>query len=241
MEPEAAGAGRPRSAGYNSIMHFPRASIAILAFATLTAVAATDYERAVNDARKRWADSAHGPMLERILPPTFEPAQLPDPGSRGAKLVVQYCVQCHNLANPAMHNPEKWPVVVDRMVLRMNGKGNLGTLMKEMMAGVQAPTAEEEQVLLAYLQRHGQRAIDAKRYPELEQPSGQSFRLACGQCHVLPDPRRHTAAEWPAVVARMEQNMAWMNRVVGTRPNPAEPQLRVEEIVSFLRKYARRG
>jgi hypothetical protein len=113
--------------------------------------------------------------------------------------------------------------------------------MKDMMAGVQAPSAEEEQVLLAYLQKHGQRAIDAKRYPELEQPSGQSFRLACGQCHVLPDPGRHTAAEWPAVVARMEQNMAWMNRVVGTQPNPTEPQLRVGEILSFLRKYARRG
>jgi hypothetical protein len=127
------------------------------------------------------------------------------------------------------------------MVVRMRGNGNLGELMAEMMAGVQAPTDEEEQVLLAYLRRHSQRAIDSKRYPELEQPSGQSFRLACGQCHVLPDPRRHTAAEWPAVVARMEQNMAWMNRVVGNRPDPREPQLRVDEILWFLQKYARRG
>jgi hypothetical protein len=206
-----------------------------------TAAPIADYQRAVEAARKRWVDSPHGPLLERILPPTFAPAQLPEPASRGAELVVQYCVQCHNLPNPAMHNAEKWPGIVERMVVRMRGNGNLGELMAEMMAGVQAPTDEEEQVLLAYLRRHSQRAIDSKRYPELEQPSGQSFRLACGQCHVLPDPRRHTAAEWPAVVARMEQNMAWMNRVVGNRPDPREPQLRVDEILWFLQKYARRG
>jgi len=213
------------------------AAVALAAYAAPVA----DFDQAVKDARSRWEASPHGPMLERILPPTFEPVQLPEPGSRGAQLVIQYCVQCHNLANPAMHNPDKWPGVVDRMVVRMKGRGNMGELMKEMMAGVQAPTEEEEKLLVAYLQRHGQRAIDPKRYPELEQPSGQSFKLACGQCHVLPDPRRHTAAEWPAVVARMEQNMAWMNRVVGTRADPTEPQLRLDEILGFLQKYARKG
>jgi cytochrome c2 len=213
------------------------AAVALAAYAA----PAADFDHAVKDARMRWETSPHGPLLERILPPTFEPAQLPEPGSRGAQLVVRYCVQCHNLASPAMHNPEKWPGIVDRMVVRMKGKGNMGELMKDMMAGVEAPSEEEEKALVAYLRRHGQRAIDPKRYPELEAPSGQSFKLACGQCHVLPDPRRHTAAEWPAVVARMEQNMAWMNRVVGTQRNPTEPQLRLDEILGFLQKYARRS
>ncbi len=212
----------------------------LVAFAAIAASIA-EYERAVDAARKRWAGSPHGPLLERILPPTFEPAQLPQPESRGAALVVRYCVQCHNLPNPAMHNPGKWPGVVDRMVVRMRGNGNLGDLMAEMMAGVLAPNEEEEKVLVAYLKRHGQRAIDPRRYPELERPSGQSFKLACGQCHVLPDPRRYTAAEWPAVVARMERTMAWMNRVVGNRPDPREPQLHVDEILWFLQKHARRG
>ncbi|MGE5792634.1 MAG: c-type cytochrome, partial [Bacteroidota bacterium] len=156
------------------------AALAAAAYATPVA----DYDQAVKDARLRWEASPHGPLLERILPPTFEPAQLPEPRSRGAQLVIQYCVQCHNLANPAMHDPAKWPGIVDRMVVRMKGRGNLGELMKEMMAGVQAPTDEEEKVLVAYLRKHGQRAIDARRYPELERPSGQSFKLACGQCHV---------------------------------------------------------
>ena len=191
-------------------------------------------------AKARWAESPHGPLLERILPPTFALAQLPQPDSRGARLVVRYCVQCHNLPNPAMHDAKRWPSVVERMVVRMRGKGNLGVLMKEMMAGVEAPSAEEHQVLLRYLRRHAQQAIDAAKYPELMRPSGESFRLACRQCHVLPDPQRYTAAEWPKVVARMQENMEWMNRVVGSTPVAGEPQLRVEEINAFLGRYARR-
>ena len=194
----------------------------------------------VEQARKRWADSPHGPMLERLLPPTFDASQLPEPDSAGARLTLKYCVQCHNLANPAMHHAAKWPGIVERMVLRMEGRGNLGGLMSEMMAGIQAPGAEEAKRIVAYLRKHAQLPLDEKRYPEVNAPSGEAFRLACKQCHVLPDPKRHTAQEWPAVVERMRRNMEWMNRVVGTQPIPGEPQLRVEEITAFLQKYARR-
>ena len=192
------------------------------------------------DARKRWAESPHGPLLERILPPTVDAGELPEPGSAGAKLTVRYCVQCHNLPNPAMHNAAKWPGIVERMVERMEGRGNLGTLMSEMMAGVKAPAPEEKRTLVAYLRRHAQAPLDARKYPDVYRPEGEAFRLACSQCHVLPDPQRYTAAEWPAVVARMQENMAWMNRVVGTKPVAGEPQLRVEEINAFLARHARR-
>jgi cytochrome c5 len=192
------------------------------------------------DARKRWSESPHGPLLERILPPTFEAAQLPDPGSSGARLVIGYCVQCHNLPNPAMHNAAKWTPVVERMVLRMQGRGNLGALMSEMMSGVKAPSAAESATLVAYLSKHAQRPLDPARYPDVNARAGEAFRLACSQCHVLPDPRRHNAAEWRSVVARMQDNMEWMNRVVGSKPIPGEPQLRVEEILAFLEKHARR-
>lgn len=191
------------------------------------------------DARKRWESSPHGPMLERILPPTFAPEQLPERRSEGARLTLRYCVQCHNLANPAMHHAEKWPAVVDRMVLRMEGRGNMGTLMSEMMAGVQAPGTEEKRAIVGYLQKHAQAPLDPQRYPEVNRPAGEAFRLACMQCHVLPDPARHTADEWPRVVSRMQENMEWMNRVVGSKPVPGEPQLRIEEINAFLRRNAR--
>ena len=219
-----------------------RFALALPAALVLAAAAvAQDVGQLAAQAKKRWAESPHGPMLERILPPTFEPRQLPAPKSRGAQLVLRYCVQCHNLPNPAMHHAAKWPAVFERMVVRMRGKGNLGELMHEMMAGVQAPTQDEAAVLLAYLQKNAQKPIDPKKYPELFSAEGRSFKLACEQCHVLPDPMRHTAAEWPAVVARMEKNMEWMNRVVGNQPPPDEPQLRIEEINAFLVKRARKG
>jgi cytochrome c2 len=194
----------------------------------------------LGEARKRWEASPHGPMLERILPPTFAPEQLPEPRSHGARLTLRYCVQCHNLANPAMHDAQKWPGIVERMVLRMQGRGNLGTLMSEMMVGVKAPSEEDTRSIVAYLRKHAQAPLDPARYPEVNQAAGEAFRIACNQCHVLPDPKRHTAADWPKVVARMQENMEWMNRVVGSQPSPGEPQLRVEEINAFLRKHARR-
>jgi len=194
----------------------------------------------ISAAKKRWEASPHGPMLERILPPTFAAEQLPQRDSRGARLVVGYCVQCHNLPNPAMHHAEKWPPIVERMVLRMQGKGNLGNLMAEMMAGVKAPADDETKAINEYLQRYAQKPLDPARYPEVNRPAGDAFRLACNQCHVLPDPQRYTAQEWPRVVARMQENMEWMNRVVGSKPIPGEPQLRVEEILAFLAKYARK-
>jgi hypothetical protein len=220
-----------------------RVSVVVFAAAFLPAIPAVaqDAEQLVAQAKQRWTESPHGPMLERILPPTFEPQQLPAPKSRGAHLLVQYCVQCHNLPNPAMHHAAKWPAIFERMVVRMKGKGNMGELMHEMMAGVQAPTQEQAGILLAYLRKNAQKPIDPKKYPELSNAEGRSFKLACEQCHVLPDPLRHTAAEWPAVVARMERNMEWMNRVVGNQHPPDEPQLRIEEINAFLVKRARKG
>jgi hypothetical protein len=38
----------------------------------------------------------------------------------------------------------------------------------------------------------------------------------------------------------MQENMAWMNRVVGSKAAPGEPRLRLDEINAFLAKHARR-
>ncbi len=220
------------------------ARIAFLALGAALAVGtaradATAQARLLAESRQRWAESPYGMMLARILPPTFELAGLPERDSPGAQLLVRYCVQCHNLPNPAMHQAAKWRRIVDRMVGRMRGRGNLGKLMADLMAGVRAPDDAQVRVLLAYLRKYGQQPIDARRYPDLYTPAAEPFRLACSQCHVLPDPRRHTAAEWPAVVARMRRNMQWMNRVVGTHPPPDEPQLRIDAIVGWLARHAR--
>jgi hypothetical protein len=189
-------------------------------------------------ARELWAQSPHGRMLERILPPAVTPDQLPEPQSEGARLTARYCVQCHHLPNPQMHTAEKWITTVDRMVWRMQGKGNMGPLMKDMMAGIQAPAPDERAVLNRYLQKHSQKEIDPA-HPGLRTEAGKMFSIACSQCHAAPDPGLHTSREWPAVVERMKQHMTWANTIVGPPELRTVPELKTAEIVQFLQRYAR--
>ena len=192
----------------------------------------------IAQAKALWEKSPHGRMLERILPPVVQPSGLPEPQSEGARLAVRYCVQCHYLPNPQMHTSERWKPVVDRMVWRMQGKGNLGGLMKEMMAEVRAPAPGEVTALTAYLQKHGQTEIDPA-HPALATTPGKMYHLACSQCHALPDPQRHTAREWPAVVERMTRHMAWANVIVGAGELRTVPELNTAEILRLLQRYAR--
>jgi len=185
-----------------------------------------------------WSQSPQGRMLERILPRSIEPRELPEPRSEGARLTARYCVQCHYLPSPQMHSPDKWAAVVVRMVWRMHGRGNMGVLMKEMMDNVEAPNDEETQVLVAYLKKHGQSEMDPE-HPALKSDAGRIFSIACTQCHALPDPRRHTRGEWPAVVERMKRHMTWANTVVGVDALRTTPVLDTTEIVRFLQRYAR--
>ena len=110
-----------------------------LVFVTGSASMAAQDAAEVARAKYLWSQSPHGKLLERILPPSIAPAELPEPHSEGARLMVRYCVQCHYLPSPQMHSADKWTIIVVRMVWRMRGKGNLGTLMKEMMDRVEAP------------------------------------------------------------------------------------------------------
>ena len=208
-------------------------------FVVLPMLAAGSMASEVEQAKRLWAKSPHGAMLARILPPTLQPRELPDPESQGARLTVRYCVQCHHLVNPAMHTPERWKSVVERMVWRMRGNGNMGELMKEMMAQVKAPADAEVEALTRYLQRHAQSEIEPQ-HPALRTREGDAFAIACSQCHALPDPQRHTAREWPAVVERMKRHMAWTNVVVGSPALRTKPELDTRQIVTLLQKYAKR-
>ena len=211
-------------------------AIAVLMAAATYACGADD---PVARAAFRWERSAQGAMLERILPPSIEPRRLPEPDGTGARLVVKYCVQCHHLPNPAMHDTARWSSVVERMVWRMQGHGNLGKVMQDMMADVTAPAADEQVALVAYLQKHAQRGFDPAQSAEISTESGRRFGIACAQCHVLPDPRRHTASEWPAIVERMRRNMAWANRVTGEPLLRTKPELDTADITRFLQRHSR--
>jgi hypothetical protein len=67
-------------------------------------------------------------------------------------------------------------------------------------------------------------------YPDLDTPAGRLFARTCSQCHALPDPRQHTAGQWPSVVARMELHMRQSNM-----PLPGEPE--IKDIDAFLGQH----
>lgn len=169
-------------------------------------------------------------MMGALLPPGINPENLPDPQSTGAQLLAQYCTQCHELPGPGMHTAEGWPSVVDRMNRRMRMMSDRG--MMRMMHDIKAPTDNELQTLVAYLQRHAQKPMDKTKYTDLNTPAGKSFEVMCSQCHALPDPKQHTADEWSGVVERMTQNMKAMGKPIPDRET-------LETIVEYMQRHAR--
>jgi cytochrome c2 len=167
-------------------------------------------------------------MMGDMLPPPMDPAFLPDPNSEGARLLQQYCAQCHNLPGPGLHTAAEWPAVVNRMNRRMRMMGRHGMMMMER---VESPSRQENVVILDYLQAHAQQPLTARLSPALESKAGQAFRASCAQCHALPDPGQHSSWEWPAVVERMKGYITAMGKVV---PNESE----LTAITGFLQRHA---
>jgi hypothetical protein len=72
---------------------------------------------------------------------------------------------------------------------------------------VVVPTMAERYAMLEYL------GANALKVSGASLPAGrgrEDFARVCSQCHALPDPRVHSAEDWPTVFARMEQNMRRM-------------------------------
>lgn len=147
-------------------------------------------------------------MMGGMLPPGIKPQDLPDPESRGAKLLSTYCAQCHNLPSPRMHTTADWPRVAGRMLARERMMAGMGGMMMR----VKAPTPQDEEALLQYLKTHALRAWVPGPIPAPDSPGAALFQQTCAQCHALPDPKQHTASEWQVVVERMRQNMLSMGR-----------------------------
>lgn len=145
-----------------------------------------------------------------LPPPGVTPADLPSPESEGARLVATFCATCHNLPSPMIHSATDWPSVVRRMWLRMD--------RLPPTFGVRAPSMQQRQAMLDYLIANALKVSGAN----LPQGAGRAtFSQTCSRCHALPDPRQHSAADWPAVVLRMEQRMDQMKV---DRPSPDSTQ-----------------
>lgn len=90
-----------------------------------------------------------GGMMGGATPRTLGPAQLPEPDAAGAKLLTQYCTQCHGLPSPEQHSASGWPATVARMNTRMQWMSRNNSPMN-----IKAPTEEELRTLTAYLEKH---------------------------------------------------------------------------------------
>ena len=156
------------------------------------------------------------------LPPEgLTAADLPDSATRGAVLTVEFCTQCHALPSPATHGATDWPAVLRRMWLRID--------MLHGELGVRIPSEAERTQVLNYLTSHALQVAE-----NLPAGAGRDvYRERCSRCHLLPDPRTHSSADWPAVIMRMERNMERM-KVSGVTSEQAQA------IITYLRGASRR-
>jgi cytochrome c5 len=158
-----------------------------------------------------------------LLPPEgLKADSLPDPRSRGAQMVVAYCTQCHALPSPATHAAQDWPAVARRMWVRID--------MLHGDLGVAVPAEGDRVAMLNYLMANALKVTD-----HLPDGAGRDvFSAMCSRCHLLPDPRQHSPADWPAVIERMERNMERM-KVSGLSHEQAQ------SIIGYLGKVSRRS
>lgn len=169
-------------------------------------------------------------MMGPMLPPGVEPEKLPDPDSRGARLVARFCDPCHDIPSPAMHTKEEWPGVESRMFARLSMMSGM-PMMQGM--GMEPPSPDEQKGIVSYMTSHAMKPPDPGALPESESAAALSFKTVCSQCHPLPDPTLHTAPEWPGVVERMRGHMEEMDtRVI--------PDSEKDEIVGYLSRNARK-
>lgn len=167
-------------------------------------------------------------MMPGMLPPGIRPENLPEPDSRGARLLIRYCTQCHDLPNPFMHSGVEWPVTAGRMFARISMMSGMQGMMD-----IESPSVEEKETIIGYLKKHSMKSISPD---ELLAPNSEGavlFSERCSQCHSLPNPNLHTAEEWPAVVGRMQVNMKSMGRTVITED---EKKIIVGYLVNNARK-----
>lgn len=187
---------------------------------------------APEDADDRRRDTGGGRMgmrmMERMMarmPEGVPASALPEPESRGARLVARHCSQCHGIPSPARQSAEDWGPTVRRMIDRMEHMARMP------MDRIDAPSDEEAETILTYLRTHALRAVDPDELPDGGE-AARHFARTCSRCHALPDPAQHTPDEWPGVVARMRVNMREMD-VEGIADGQAAA------IVGYLRRAAR--
>jgi cytochrome c2 len=156
---------------------------------------------------------------EKMPPGIIDASHLPDDPMGGAALMQHYCEQCHYLPGPGRHIATEWPALLKQMNLLMDVSNRFGNLMGKVVT----PTESEREIIKNYLINNA--LIPMEPIPEAIR--GHAYVRHCGSCHALPDPKQHTAAQWPQVVDRMLRSMVVMKY---SPPDGAE----LREIEAYL-------
>lgn len=160
-------------------------------------------------------------------PPGIDPVTLPESQSRGARLLQQYCVQCHALTGPGRHTADEWPAVLERMHMLMD----VSRRFRGMMGSIALPNAEEMRELGRYLSAYALQPLRGTP----QGPGAQAFVTACASCHTLPDPRRFPAVAWRGVVQQMQVKAGIMGR------DSVFKAVASDEVIAFLERHAHDG
>ncbi|GAB4389475.1 MAG: hypothetical protein Kow0025_15030 [Thermodesulfovibrionales bacterium] len=134
----------------------------------------------------------------------ISPAELPEPGSAGARLYAHFCARCHALPKPTLHTAAEWPAVAERMFYRMYASCR-GPMMGMMPPGF--PLPEERAEIVRYLSAHGFKPLAPSDAAAPRTPRAALFAEVCSGCHAPPDPRSYGPQGWPAVLERMRGYM----------------------------------
>jgi len=81
---------------------------------------------------------------------------------------------------------------------------------------------------------HYPRFIAADALPDRESEGARLVQRYCVNCHPLPDPSFHTAADWPVSLADMELRI--QTRIMRNAPMPSHPEWRAIE--TYLKAHA---
>jgi len=124
---------------------FRKGALSLLGLALLMAV--YQAEACGPRAMHRHGGHHHGMQHARAaagMPSGVSAGTLPDGQQPGARLLGDYCTQCHGLPHPSMHAESEWPAVAGRMYQRM----------QRFQGRVSAPSEAEFVAIVAYLQEH---------------------------------------------------------------------------------------
>jgi uncharacterized low-complexity protein len=100
-------------------------------------------------------------------------------------------------------------------------EGRCGGMMDGMMMGGAMPPA-----------------LDPAQLPESDSAGGRLITQYCTQCHGLPNPKQHSAAGWPATVARMNTRMQWMSQTDSPMNIAAPTHEELRTLTAYLEKNA---